>query len=68
METQNKTMKREGFGVGVAIAGNRCSRCSYEWVPHNFDDVPETCPKCRSPYWNKAKIRFKKGDKKNAKN
>jgi hypothetical protein len=22
------------------------------WCPRNKDDVPKTCPKCRSPYWN----------------
>jgi predicted Zn-ribbon and HTH transcriptional regulator len=64
METYSKLMQKEGFGVGVTILGNRCSRCGYEWVPHNFKDIPETCPDCRSPYWNKPKIRFKKGEKK----
>ena len=67
MEKQNNSMKKEGFGVNVAIRGNRCSRCGYEWVPRDFGDVPETCPKCRSPYWNKARIRAKKGEKKNGK-
>lgn len=63
MEKENKSMKREGFGVKVDIKGNRCSRCGYEWVPHDFNDIPETCPQCRSPYWNKPKVRFLKTDK-----
>lgn len=62
MAKQNKEMKKEVFGVGVTIKGNRCSRCGYEWVPHNFQDIPETCPNCRSPYWNKNRVRAKKGE------
>ncbi len=68
MEKQNNNMKKEEFGAGVLIKGNRCSRCGYEWVPRDFEDVPETCPKCRSPYWSKKKVRFlKNGVKKNGK-
>ena len=31
-----------------------CKRCGYEWVPRK--DKPITCPRCRSPYWNKDRI------------
>jgi len=69
MEKQDKNMQKKEFGVGVDIKGNKCSRCHYEWVPHTFDDIPVTCPKCRSPYWNKEKTRFfkSKGVKKHGK-
>lgn len=60
-------MQKESFGVGVPIVGNKCSRCGYEWRPHDFDDIPVTCPACRSPYWNKLKVKFRKGEKKNGK-
>jgi len=66
MKEQDKNMQKE-WGVKVDIKGNKCSRCGYEWVPHDFDDVPETCPRCRTPYWNKERVRAKKGEKKNGK-
>ena len=63
MERQQMTMKKEEFGSGVAIVGNRCYRCGYSWIPRDLKDIPETCPSCRSPYWRKAKVRFKKNKK-----
>jgi len=30
-----------------------CKRCNYQWHPRK--EKPFTCPKCRSPYWNKEK-------------
>lgn len=45
-------MKKE-FGANVDIKGNRCSRCGYEWRPLDLENIPETCPKCKSPYWQK---------------
>jgi len=34
-----------------------CNRCKYEWVGKL--KTPKTCanPKCRTPYWNKPRIR-----------
>lgn len=37
----------------------KCFRCKHEWIPRT--ENPQTCAKCRSPYWNKAR------DKKNYK-
>ncbi len=31
----------------------KCERCGHEWMPKK--DEVFTCPKCRSPYWNKPK-------------
>lgn len=31
-----------------------CKRCGYIWIPRK-EELPITCPKCRSPYWNKEK-------------
>lgn len=41
-----------------------CLRCGHNWIPRMFDNEgvlikPKTCPKCRSPYWNKPRRKFK---------
>ena len=33
-----------------------CNRCGHEWVPRENGE-PEVCPKCKSPYWNKVRVR-----------
>lgn len=30
-----------------------CKRCGYQWLPRNKSKKPKTCPKCKSPYWQK---------------
>ena len=32
-----------------------CKRCGYKWIPRK-PELPVTCPKCRSPYWNYDRI------------
>ena len=32
-----------------------CERCGCEWIPEDKNNLPETCSKCRSPYWNKPR-------------
>ena len=34
----------------------KCLRCKdgYEWIPRSTK-LPVTCPKCKSPNWNKKK-------------
>jgi hypothetical protein len=34
----------------------RCSRCEHAWHPRS-QEMPERCPKCNSPYWNKPRVR-----------
>ena len=34
-----------------------CSRCGHEWISRKPGNLPATCPKCRSPYWNRPRIR-----------
>ena len=63
MENRVISMKKEGYGVNVLILGHRCYRCTHAWVPRNISEVPEICPKCKSPYWKKAKTRFTKKEK-----
>jgi len=63
MENRVISMKKEGYGVNVLILGHRCYRCTHAWVPRNISEIPEICPKCKSPYWKKAKTRFTKKEK-----
>jgi hypothetical protein len=42
--------------VPITVLGFRCERCGHEWIPRGAaDEGPPTCPKCRSPYWNRPK-------------
>jgi len=41
--------------VPITIMGFRCERCSHEWIPRNGDQDPAVCPKCKSPYWDRAR-------------
>lgn len=41
----------------VMIQGFRCKRCGHEWVARKKDGTPIQCPKCRTPYWNKDRIK-----------
>ena len=63
MENRIISMNKEGYGVNVLIVGHRCYRCTHAWVPRNISEIPEICPKCKSPYWKKAKTRFTKKEK-----
>ncbi len=49
----------------VTIKKQKCLRCEYKWFPKPIDGKfvkPLVCPKCKSPYWDKIKKQFKKGD------
>jgi len=51
--------------IELQVKGYKCERCSYEWLPRK-EKSPTTCPKCKSPYWNKP--RTNKINKKENKN
>lgn len=34
----------------------KCKRCKHEWWPRT-PELPEICPNCKSPYWNKPRQR-----------
>lgn len=42
------------------IKGFECERCGHQWVPREEDVEARVCPKCKSPYWNKARKNKKK--------
>ena len=44
--------------IPITVMGYRCERCEYEWIPRDFDRDPLTCPKCRSPYWDRPRERM----------
>lgn len=49
--------------VKIIRDGFKCLRCGYEWIPKGKRDSgkpPISCPKCRSKYWNKPRVRFRK--------
>jgi hypothetical protein len=45
--------------VPITVMGYRCERCAHEWIPrdpgNDPDKEPAVCPKCKSPYWNRAR-------------
>ena len=45
METKKETIKELA-----------CNRCEHRWLPRAFK-LPDRCPKCNSPYWNKPRVR-----------
>lgn len=40
----------------MTVTAFRCGRCQYTWLPR-FERRPTICPKCKSPYWDKERIR-----------
>ncbi len=42
---------------GEPILAVTCSRCGYEWMPRKKNGLPVTCPRCKSPYWCKQRVR-----------
>ena len=41
--------------IPITVMGYRCERCGHQWIPRDFDRELPVCPKCKSPYWNRAK-------------
>jgi hypothetical protein len=39
----------------VLLEGFECSRCGHRWFPRENAEPPTTCPKCKSPYWNRPR-------------
>lgn len=59
MKAQLTGMAKEVKGANVLIKGHWCYRCEHKWVPRG-ENIPEICPKCKSPYWKTPKTRFLK--------
>lgn len=44
------------MGRKVIVEEQECRTCKYKWFPKIKDGkvtLPERCPGCNSPYWNK---------------
>lgn len=40
----------------ITLEGWKCLRCNHVWVPRSkIEELPTICPRCKSPYWNKAR-------------
>jgi len=48
--------------IEIKKKGFRCLRCGNEWEPRKKKHKPQTCPKCRTRYWDKPK-KIKQGHK-----
>jgi len=42
----------------IEIKQLTCTRCGYKWYPRSPEVI--ICPKCKSPYWDKKKVRTTK--------
>ena len=50
-------MQRGKDKIGrVRLLGCRC-RCGHEWLPRNAAEKPRVCPKCKSPNWDREKVK-----------
>ena len=37
----------------IKVDAFKCERCNHVWCPRSDKkDIPKTCPKCHSPYWD----------------
>jgi len=50
--------------IEIKVKGFKCERCEHIWIPRvslkeltseKLKEIPVICPKCKSPYWNKAR-------------
>jgi len=42
--------------VPITVMGYHCERCGHEWIPRGKSNMePKTCPKCKSPYWDRSR-------------
>ena len=53
-----------GLELMINLPELECNRCNHKWNPRTPKE-PKVCPKCKSPYWNKERVRkdvhFQKG-------
>jgi hypothetical protein len=39
-----------------------CQRCNMQWIPDNFEHLPQLCSKCRNKYWQTKRTVFHAGN------
>lgn len=43
-------------GLRLSLPRLSCNRCGHTWSQRKAD-LPKNCPGCKSPYWNKDRVR-----------
>jgi predicted Zn-ribbon and HTH transcriptional regulator len=66
MVNDKESIKKES-GANVLLIGNRCYRCEHEWLSYDKSIIPKVCPKCKSPYWDRPRVKPKQDNKKGKK-
>jgi predicted nucleic-acid-binding Zn-ribbon protein len=56
-DTMDNPPRKRGRPEGRTIRERTCLRCGYTWFPRKHG-TPKNCPKCRSPYWDREKVRL----------
>jgi len=57
----------------INLKGFKCERCNYEWIStkYNHDpkpnNLPITCARCKSAYWNKPRLLIRRPTQNNNK-
>jgi predicted Zn-ribbon and HTH transcriptional regulator len=41
----------------IMLSGFQCERCDHKWVPREEGEEPKVCPSCKSPYWNRPRMK-----------
>lgn len=54
MKTILKGGGKDMGSIPIRLMKYTCERCNHSWIPRS-EEYPRTCPKCRSPYWDKPK-------------
>lgn len=47
----------KGVEPGLELPKLICKRCGHTWTPRNGSRLPKVCPKCKSPYWDKERVK-----------
>lgn len=55
-------MGTNGPKIGMVMLLGCRFRFGHEWLPRDPNDKPRTCPKCKSPNWDRPKKFERKKD------
>jgi Zn finger protein HypA/HybF involved in hydrogenase expression len=58
----NTTMEGLRMTNDMELPTRECKRCRHKWILRKPEE-PITCPRCKTPYWNRKRIRGKKKEK-----
>lgn len=42
---------------GYVTTKRRCTRCGHVWKARSALYIAQICPKCKSPYWNRERVK-----------